>query len=69
MSKNKKEIELHVNGRNQEYIRNVDKLHKNGEKADLDYELEKILMSSDFQEGDSVVIKVEINKNQKEPLQ
>lgn len=66
MSKNKKEIELNVNGCNREYIRNIERLYKNGKTADLNYELEKILMTSDLQEGDSVMIKVEINKNGEE---
>lgn len=66
MSKKEKEIELNVNGRNREYIRNIERLYKNGKTADINYELEKILMTSELQEGDSVTLKVEINKNGKE---
>lgn len=66
MTESENKIELNVNGNKREYMRNVETLHKNGSKVDISYELEKILMGSGLQEGDSVTLKVEINKNGKE---
>lgn len=63
MNRESKSVEFNV-CENSDHLhqRNVDKLDK-----DLSIEVEKLLMGSNIEKGDSVTVSIEVNKNGKEP--